>query len=193
MGNMAETLEPPCTFEQKLEALLPKMMAHAMVITKAREPAEELVQDTCVRALSCADQHREKDRFDGWIGAIMHSVWSNKRRSLNRRSVEEELDDPDSLPGSMGDNPADGFERRSIISDMKKVLSDDDFLLIIKVHLYGYSYRELAEEAGLPIGTVLSRVSRAKAALVRANEKIPDETGTVVPLRGQEGGHQHAV
>ena len=165
-------------FEQQLEALLPKMYAHAMVITKSKDIADELVQDTCVRALSCIHRwHPDRGRFDGWIGAIMQSTWSNECRDRRYRDrYQGDLPEPDELPDG---NLESEIEDQLMLTDIRRLcttLSDEDFCLVIKIHIYGYSYRDLADEAACPIGTMLSRVSRAKAALLKAARQ-----GTVEP------------
>jgi len=72
-------------------------------------------------------------------------------------------------------------EAQLMISDLRRAcaqLSDEDFALVTKVHSYGYTYREIADELGVPIGTVLSRVSRAKATIKRAADELRQGGGS---------------
>lgn len=183
------------TFEQQLEACLPKMYAHAMMLTKSKAVADELVQDTCVRALSRAHQwQQESGRLGGWLGAIMQSIWLNEcRYARTRRGVEIELPDPDQVSDR---NLETEVETQLMIADIRRVcvtLSEDDFALVIKIHVYGYTYRELADEAGCPIGTMLSRVSRAKASLLKAARRDEDvEKATPTPTATKERQLEYA-
>ncbi len=171
---MTITPERTAEFEQRLEALLPKMYAHAAVITKSSDGADELVQDTCVRALSCFHQwHQGRGRFDGWIGAIMQSTWCNACRDGRYREMYEgDLPEPDQV---VHGNLENEIMRQLMLADIRRLcratLSDEDFSLVIRIHIYGYTYRDLADEAGCPVGTMLTRVRRAKAALLKAAGK----------------------
>jgi len=174
MTSTPTTSERPMEFEQRLEALLPKMYAHAAVITKSEDGADELVQDTCVRALSHFHQwHQGRGRFDGWIGAIMQSTWANACRDGRYREMYEgDLPDPDLV---IDGNLESEIMRQLMLADIRRLcrttLSDEDFSLVIRIHIYGYTYRDLADEAGCPIGTILTRVRRAKATLLKAARK----------------------
>jgi RNA polymerase sigma-70 factor (ECF subfamily) len=153
---------PPSPADQ-LQALMPKLKRQAFALTGSLHLAEDLVQDTCVRALARLDQWRGVGRFDAWVATIMERIWSNRRRQQRQRQ-EQELPDPDLIP-------TPGFEAqvdaRLTLDDMRRAagMSDEDFFLVTRIHSYDYTYRDLAEIYGVPHGTMLSRVSRAKAML----------------------------
>lgn len=124
-----------------------------------------------MRALSRAHQWKTGTRLDRWVSTIMDSIWFNELRKIRQRQ-EQELPEPDAVAGQ-------GFEThveaQLMISDIRRAcvqLSDEDFVLVTKIHAYGYTYRELADELGIPIGTLLSRVSRAKAMIKRAMDEL---------------------
>jgi RNA polymerase sigma-70 factor (ECF subfamily) len=153
---------PPSPADQ-LQALLPKLKRQAFGLTGSLHLAEDLVQDTCVRVLARLDQWKGLGRFDGWVATIMERIWSNRRRQQRQRQ-EQELPDPDLVPDP-------GFEAqveaRLTLDDMRRAagMSDEDFFLVTRIHSYNYTYRDLAEIYGVPHGTMLSKVSRAKAML----------------------------
>jgi RNA polymerase sigma-70 factor (ECF subfamily) len=173
---------PPSPADQ-LQALMPKLKRQAFGLTGSLHLAEDLVQDTCVRALARLDQWKGVGRFDGWVATIMERIWSNRRRQQRQRQ-EQELPDPDLVP-------TPGFEAQVeallTLDDMRRAagVSDEDFFLVTRIHAYDYTYRDLAEIFGVPHGTMLSKVSRAKAllrkvvrgAIVKADAPKDDDHG----------------
>ncbi len=160
--------------EDELVVLLPKLKVHALYLTRSGDTADDLLQRTCLRALSRSHQWQVGTRLDRWVAKIMESIWFNELRKKRQRQ-EQELPEPDQVV-------APGFEShvqaQLMISDIRRAcakLSDEDFVLVTKIHAYGYTYREIADELGVPIGTILSRVSRAKAVIKRAIEELPRE------------------
>ena len=157
--------------EEELVGLLPKLKIHALYLTRSADKADDLLQRTCLRALSRSHQWQTGTRLDRWVSTIMDSIWFNELRQKRQRQ-EQELPEPDKVV-------ALGFESKVeaqlMISDIRRAcgkLSDEDFVLVMKIHGYGYTYRDIADELGVPIGTVLSRVSRAKALIKRAMEEL---------------------
>lgn len=173
--NMAETQdeERPSPLEEQLVALLPRLLTHAKMLARSKLTAEELVQNTCLRALERLDQWQFTGRFDGWVVTIMESIWFNDLRKKRQRQ-EQELPEPELIAER-------GFESQTQAKLMLNMLqachvvSDEDFSLLAKRHVYGYSYRELAEENRESIGTMSSRISRARLALETAVKKLDQE------------------
>lgn len=163
--------EQPHGIEEGLVTLLPKLKIHALYLTRSAEKADDLLQRACLRALSRSHQWQPGTRLDRWVSKIMESIWFNELRQKKQRQ-EQELPEPDKVV-------APGFEReveaQLMLSNIRRActkLSDEDFALVTKIHAFGYTYREIADELGVPIGTVLSRVSRAKAMIKRATETL---------------------
>ena len=173
--DMAETKkeERPLPLEERLVALLPKLITHARMLTRSKLTAEDLVQSTCVRVLDRFDQWQSTGRFDGWVIRIMESIWFNERRQKRQRQ-DQELPDPDLIADR-------GFESQTharLMLDMLRAchaVSDEDFSVLMKLKIHGYSYRELADEYGDSMGTMSSRISRAWLALQKALKKLDQE------------------
>lgn len=173
--DMAETKkeERPLPLEEQLVALLPKLITHARMLTRSKLTAEDLVQSTCVRVLDRLDQWQSTGRFDGWVIRIMESIWFNERRQKRQRQ-EQELPDPDLI----ADRGFEGQTHAKLMLDMLwacHAVSDEDFSVLMKLKIHGYSYRELADEYGDSIGTMSSRISRAWLALQKAAKKLDQE------------------
>jgi RNA polymerase sigma-70 factor (ECF subfamily) len=141
-----------------LEPLIPALRRFARALSRDAETADDLVQDTLVRAL------RAEHLFHGgdlrtWLFTILLNLDRNRRRSLSRRptlAVIEDVD-PAAAPGSDGTG-------RDIQRGLALLPAEQREVLLL-VTLEGMSYREAAEVQGVPIGTIMSRLSRARAAL----------------------------
>lgn len=154
----------PADLNDELVSLLPKLRAEALYLTRSSDKADDLLQATCLRALSRSHQYSANTRLDRWVSTIMNHIWFDELRKVAVRQ-EQELLEPNEVAET-------GFERRVeaqiMISDLRRAcskLSDDDFSLLVKIHVYGWTYRQVADDLGVPIGTVLSRVSRAKSLI----------------------------
>lgn len=150
--------------------LLPKLLLHARRLTRSQQLAEDLVQSTCVRAIDRLHQWGPEKRFEAWIVTIMKSIWLNDRRRPSTR-LEKELEDPEDAAGAEFEKAANA---RLVLAGLRDlgVVSDDDFSLVMKIHVHGFTYKELAEELSTPIGTLLSRVSRTLNALRRKLQEL---------------------
>ena len=145
-------------FRQNVEATIPALRRYARALTRDSDAADDLVQDTLVRAL------RSEHLFHGgdvrsWLYTILTNLNRNRLRSLARRptlSPIEENDAPD-----MAGPEAGG---RDIERALATLVEDQRNALLLVV-LEGLSYREVAEVQGVPIGTVMSRLARARVQI----------------------------
>jgi RNA polymerase sigma-70 factor (ECF subfamily) len=159
MTASALVLDYPMTAVRRgLEALVPALRRFARALARDSEAADDLVQDTMVRAL------RGEHLFHGgdlrtWLFTILLNLDRNRRRGLARRPILATIEDVDP-PGEPG---ADGS--RPDIERGLALLPQEQREVLLLVTLEGLSYREAAEVQGVPIGTVMSRLSRARAAL----------------------------
>jgi RNA polymerase sigma-70 factor (ECF subfamily) len=142
-------------FRQNVEAMIPALRRYARALTRDGDIADDLVQDTLVRAL------RSEKLFHGgdirsWLYTILTNLNRNRRRSLARRPTLMELSD-DAVDA--GGTEAEG---RDIERALASLIEDQRSVLLL-VMLEGLSYREVADIQGIPIGTVMSRLARARA------------------------------
>ena len=146
------------TFRQSIQASIPALRRYARALTRDAEIADDLVQDTLVRALRSEHLfHGEETR--SWLYTILTNLNRNRLRSLARRPAHAPLGDNDA-PESAG--PEAGM--RDIERAMKSLVPEQRTALLLVV-LEGLSYREVAEVQGVPIGTVMSRLARARAQI----------------------------
>jgi RNA polymerase sigma-70 factor, ECF subfamily len=146
------------TFQQNVEATIPALRRYARALTRDADIADDLVQDTLVRAL------RSEHLFHGgevrsWLYTILTNLNRNRLRSLARRPAMSPIEDNDAPDFAGPEAGARDIERAlaALVEDQRTAL-----LLVV---LEGLSYREVAEVQGVPIGTVMSRLARARAQI----------------------------
>jgi len=150
-----------------LEPLIPALRRFARALARDAEVADDLVQDTLVRAL------RAEHLFHGgdlrtWLFTILLNLDRNRRRGLARRPLHAVIEETEP-PGEPG---SDGSSRD--IARGLALLPVEQREVLLLVTLEGMSYREAAEAQGVPIGTVMSRLSRARATLrAHLEEELP--------------------
>jgi RNA polymerase sigma-70 factor (ECF subfamily) len=145
-------------FRQGIELAIPALRRYARALTRDAEAADDLVQDTLVRAL------RSEHLFHGgdvrsWLYTILTNLNRNRLRSLSRRPPLMPIDDNDG-PDAAG--PEAGG--RDIDRALSSLVYEQRTALLLVV-LEGLTYREVAEIQGVPIGTIMSRLARARAQI----------------------------
>jgi len=149
-----------------LEPSLARLWRYAVVLSRARDVADDLVQATCLRAIERADQYVPGTRVDRWLFAILRSIWLNEIRSQRIREGGGFVDAADALT-------TDGAREIEMNITAAAVLRAIDRLpeaqreTVLLVYGEGYSYAEAAAALGVPIGTIMSRLAAGRAALAK--------------------------
>ena len=147
---------------------LPRLRRFAYALTRNLELADDLVQDTCERALARADQWQPGTRLDSWMYRIAQNIWFDAGRAAKARGEQAELDDIAEIAGSDGRDVTESrLTLQSVFASIDK-LPKDQQVLVALVCVDGLSYKEAADTLQLPIGTVMSRLSRARQAIASA-------------------------
>jgi RNA polymerase sigma-70 factor (ECF subfamily) len=149
--------------------LLPRLRAFAHSLARSADVADDLLQATCEKALKAADQWQPGTRLDSWMYRIMQNHWIDMKRRERPQAPVETLE-TDIGHSEDGRRVADG---RLLLSDVQTLidrLPEDQRSVLVLVCVDDMSYRETAEILGIPIGTVMSRLSRARATLAAALE-----------------------
>ncbi|MGN6310318.1 MAG: sigma-70 family RNA polymerase sigma factor [Xanthobacteraceae bacterium] len=150
------------TFRDSVEAMIPALRRYARALTRDADIADDLVQDTLVRALRSERLFLGGD-IRSWLYTILTNLNRNRRRSLARKPSFAPLQD--ATAGASG-TEAEGRD----ITRALATLVDDQRAVLLLVTLEGLSYREIADIQGVPIGTVMSRLARARAHMKAALE-----------------------
>ena len=146
----------------QIAALLPRLRRFARTITFNREDADDLVQIAVERALNRSTQWEAGTRLDSWIFRIMKNAWIDEVRSRMRRDA---VFAPEEAGEHVGDDFAEAHQQRMAIQKAISLLSEDHRIVIGLVLVDGLPYKEAAEVLEVPMGTLTSRLARAREAL----------------------------
>jgi len=167
-----------------IETQIPGLRRFACALSRGdREAADDLVQDTLVRALSHWNLRRNQDNLKGWLYTILyHRFLSNKDRT-RRRGPHAELTEEIELPGVDGGQHS-VLEHRDLLRAFATLPAEQRAVLLL-VGVEDISYQDAARVLGVPIGTVMSRLSRGRERLRRAihGEFDRNSPGCNRPLR----------
>jgi RNA polymerase sigma-70 factor, ECF subfamily len=149
-----------------LEPSLARLWRYALVLSKARDAADDLVQATCLRAIERADQFVPGTRVDRWLFAILRSIWLNEIRSRRIREGGGLVDAEDALVAD-GEREIETNITASAVLRAIDRLPEAQRETILLVYGEGYSYAEAAATLSIPIGTIMSRLAAGRAALAK--------------------------
>ena len=151
----------------ELPALLPRLWRFALRLAGDRHDAEDLVQRACVRALERRSQLQPGTSTLSWLFSIVHSVWLNEvraRQIRNHGSMQWTEELADTVADTGASNPELYTLHQQIIGAVEK-LPDAQRTVMLLVAVEGLSYREAATVLDVPIGTVMSRLARARLTI----------------------------
>jgi RNA polymerase sigma-70 factor, ECF subfamily len=151
-------------FRSQLAGELPHLRRFARALVGDASLADDLVQDCIERALNKSHLYDPARPLRAWLYAVLRNLFISGLRRDGRSTVVKSVDD---LVGNEGAVPAAQEERLSValITDALGLLPRQHREVIVLVALEDMSYRDVAEIVGVPIGTVMSRLSRARVAL----------------------------
>jgi RNA polymerase sigma-70 factor (ECF subfamily) len=163
--RVAEHVNPVSKrFSDQLIAVLPRMRRFAAGLTRSASEADDLVQAACERALAREHQFQEGTRFDSWMFRIVQTIWIDQLRS---RDIRKE--DGDIAEERLGtDEPVRRVEARLALAEVRRAVAQlppDQRSTLMLVTVEGLSYKQAADVAGVPVGTIMSRLARARIAL----------------------------
>lgn len=175
---MAQTLidepvdSPPIqTPRDRIIDLLPRLRRFCMGLTGSSDAGDDLTQSTVERALSRIDRWKEGTRLDSWVFRIARNINIDEARARFRSGEQR---DNDAAENAVGEDGRDITETRSALACVRQSMSnltEDQRALVGLVIVEGKSYREAAEILDIPVGTVMSRIARARHTIVSAVNK----------------------
>lgn len=167
-------MRDPTFSDDQLRELLPRLRRFARWLTHDANGADDLVQATLERALSRWGSRRDDAALRAWLFSIAYRQFIDDKRRARRHALM--LD----LLGRSAPTEQPSVERevaaQSVVQALEQ-LPDEQRHLLLWVSVEGLSYREVSDMLGVPIGTVMSRLSRARAALRRLGDgEVPKTT-----------------
>ena len=150
-------------FRRELVELLPRRRRFASVLTRSHDDAEDVVQAAVERALRHADSWQQGSRLDSWLYKIMQNLWRDELRAHRRRA--EPLESHADIAGADGRDVTIRHIQSNEARQALEELPEDQRVVIALVVLEGMSYQQAADILEVPVGTVMSRLARARARL----------------------------
>lgn len=155
-------------------ALLPRLRGFARALTGDAAEADDLVQATCERALVGASGFAAGTRLDSWLFRIMRNL---RIDDVRRRKPSAPLDEPGVAETLSGEDGRETAETRLFAGDVGAAIAAlpaEQREVLVLVCVEDMRYREVAELLDIPVGTVMSRLSRARRAVAEALEAAPE-------------------
>ena len=165
-------------FNASLKAVQPRLRVYALSLTRDRDRAENLVQQTSLKALAGRELFRPGTNFGGWIFRIERNEFISELRRTRPTGQVADASAKLSIPPTQ----ENGLVMREFMAAFRK-LSRGSRQALLLARLEGQSYEQIASHAGIAVGTVKSRIWRGRAALERllAGKAVGDD-------RGRSGG-----
>jgi RNA polymerase sigma-70 factor (ECF subfamily) len=170
-------MNPRDSFADALVAQLPGLRRYAVALSGNAARADDLVQDSIERALEQKGQLREQDKLGAWLRRILYHLYIDEIRRGKRRGREQdvtELADRLEMSAPAPDNSA----MREFLQAVNR-LSVEHRQILLLVSVEELSYREIADELDIPLGTVMSRLARARE---RLRELLQNNSGEIISL-----------
>lgn len=171
---------------QELVALLPRLRRFAYALSGSLEEAEDVVQSACEKALTRLHQFEPGSRLDSWMFQIVRTTWIDKVRYARRRETTSDTSTLENLHfDARIEQQTEAREHLAIIRDQIAKLSEDQRTVLGLVTVDGMSYQNAAQTLGVPIGTIMSRLARARRKLAEAID--PEWRAKDAPLAARRG------
>ena len=184
----SETLQKQRLFEEQALPLLDQLYGGAMRLTRNPQDAEDLIQETYLKAYSNFDSFKQGTNLKAWLYRIMTNTYINSYRKAKRRPLESSADElSDFQLYTTAGHDSTGLESAEVealkqmpdseISEAMNDLPEDYRMVVYYSDVVGLAYKEIAEVMGTPLGTVMSRLHRGRKLLRAALKDVAREKG----------------
>ena len=191
------TAEHPDEFMRATEPLRRELLAHCYRMLGSPDDAEDLVQETYLKAYRSFASFTEGTNLRAWLYRILTNTYINSYRAAQRRPETTDVEDVEDLylykrlAGSGGSEPGRSAEDEALdrftdedVKSALETLPDSFRMAVLLADVEGFSYKEISEITDVPIGTVMSRIHRGRRALQKALHNVAEARGLVGSLPG---------
>lgn len=166
--NPDKKMKNELTFEQNMQTFQPMLRNYALQLTQNMDDANDLVQETFLKAMMYSSKFKKGTNLKGWLFTIMRNSFINNYRRITKRSTfmdtQEEQFIIDSAKSFNTFNDGESkFVRQDLANAIDKL--PDDLRITFEMNTLGYKYHEIAEKINIPIGTVKTRIFVARRKL----------------------------
>ncbi|MFH0412115.1 sigma-70 family RNA polymerase sigma factor [Corynebacterium sp. L4756] len=176
------------SFEEQALPLLDQLYGGALRMTRNPQDAEDLVQETYLKAFNAFDSYKQGTNLKAWLYRIMTNTYINSYRKAKRRPTESSADElSDFQLYTTSGHDSTGLESaevealkampNSTISDAMNDLPEEYRMVVYYADVVGLAYKEIAEIMDTPLGTVMSRLHRGRKLLRKALKDVAREQG----------------
>ena len=165
--NTLNNMKTNTNFQERLVGLQGNLLSFAYQLTANREQAEDLLQETTLKALDNEAKYVDNVNFKGWIFTIMRNIFiNNYRQQVRQATVVDKTEDLYHLNISQ-ESGINSPEGSYAVKEITKAVAEftDEYRVPFNMYVAGYKYNEIADKLGLPLGTVKSRIFFARKRL----------------------------
>ena len=155
-----------------MEACIPALRRYAAALLRDHQEVDDLVHDCLVRALDRLNTRREEGDLRAWLFSILHNLFINRTRRARRHGTTESLDETDEASLGQRATQDDHVHGRDLMRALDELPEEQRSVLLLGA-VEDLSYAEVARVVGVPVGTVMSRLSRAREKLRRGLNEAP--------------------
>ncbi len=148
------------TFKKRLVGLQGNLLNFAYQLTSNREQAQDLLQDTTLKALDNEEKYVDNVNFKGWVFTIMRNIFiNNYRQNVRKATVVDQTEDLYHLNISQ-DSGLSSPEGSYAVKEISVAMNafPEEYRVPFSMFVAGYKYNEIADQLGLALGTVKSRI-----------------------------------
>lgn len=148
------------TFAQNLLSVQAELLHFAFKLTADREEANDLLQETSLKALDNEEKYTSETNFKGWMYTIMRNIFINNYRKVLRDQTYVDHTDNQFYLNQGNSLAEDSLEGSYDLKEIRRTVNElpKEYRIPFMMYVSGFKYREIAEKLGLPLGTVKSRI-----------------------------------
>jgi len=154
-------------FQESVVALIPRLRRFTVAVAGNLPDGDDLLQSTVERALMRHETYKPDKKLQSWLFKIAQNIWIDQKRSEARRGQMEDITDRTDIIGEDGREKMETIEMTKNVMAVIAELPEPQRLVVAHILVDGQSYKEAAEILDVPVGTIMSRLSRARKALER--------------------------